>query len=171
MRLGGSLVIIIFVVLCLIILATLSFTTTYSDLKLSNKTEDITTDYYYMHGKAKEKLANINDKLTIANLKLQNKKNINVSESENFNYLAIQELQKIDSITIIKENKDNIYSDFYISYEILGNLNQKINVKLNILYDSTIGEPSYEIISWTLSNIKLPSYDEDTYNLWEGISQ
>lgn len=166
---GGTLIMVIFVVLCLTIFATLSFTTAYSDLKLSKKTEEMTKDYYVAHKNAEEKLSDVYDKLISAQSDLNRISDTTVSKIDNFYVIASKKLMELDGISIIKQDKSNIYSDFAIYYESLGELNQKICVTLNIYYDEIKNEPCYEIISWNLTNIELPSYEEEIYNLWEGI--
>jgi len=168
---GGTLIIVIFVVLCLTIFAVLSFTTAYSDLKLSRKAEQMTVDYYIAHGKAEEKLAEVYEKLLYAQKELNIKYDENVSKSDNFNNLAYEKVREIDDISVIKKNENNIYSDFTIYYEALGEKNQKICVTLNIFYDKMQDEPYYEIASWNLSNIELPSYEENTFDLWDGVDE
>ena len=61
---GGTLLLTVFVILCLMIFAVLSFITANSDLKFSLKTQEVTEDYYRIHGLAEEKLAVISDMLT-----------------------------------------------------------------------------------------------------------
>lgn len=143
---GGTLVVTVFVVLCLMIFAALSFTTSYSDLKLSRKAQEITADYYYIHGMAEEKLAEISDVLHGID---GTKDKINM----------FKKLSEIDGVLVDEENSR-------ISYEAAGQKNQKINVTLNLIYGDRL---YYEIESWNLSNIDLPVYEDDIIDLWEGI--
>lgn len=161
---GGSLVLVIFVVLCLTIFSVLSFTTAYSDLKLSKKTEQITVDYYAIHSKAEEKLAEISEKLILFHTA---KFDEDLSKSINFYKHAKEELREIEDIKVIKQDG----KELTIYYEILGDRNQKISVTLNILYDETNDKPYYEIVSWNLSNIELPKYEEEIVDLWEGTDE
>lgn len=144
---GGTLIITVFVVLCLMIFAALSFTTAYSDLKLSNKAQEMTADYYSIHGKAEEKLSEIGDILYEANI--DEKKEI------------LNTLSDIDGVSYIDEE------NLIVQYEVLGQKNQKISVILNILQD-TKGY-YYEIAAWNLSNIELPVYEDEIIDIWEGI--
>lgn len=153
---GGSLILVIFVVLCLTIFSVLSFTTAYSDLKLSKKTEQITVDYYAIHGEAEEKLAEISEKLV--------KYDESLSKSVSFNNYVEEKVSEIADVSVIKQDDKAIT----IYYEVLGDANQKINVTLKILYDETNNKPYYEIMSWNLSNIELPKYEEEIVDIWEG---
>ena len=144
---GGTLIITVFVVLCLMIFAALSFATAYSDLKLAKKVQNMTADYYSIHGKAEEKLAEISDVLF----------DININETKE--NLA-GKLSGIDGISFI--DKEDV-----IKYEVPGNNNQKISVTLNILHDST--GYYYEIAAWNLSNIELPVYEDEIIDIWEGV--
>lgn len=166
---GGTLIMVIFVVLCLTIFATLSFTTAYSDLKLSKKTEEIITDYYATNKKAEEKLSEVYDKLISAQNELNINYDINISKTANFRATATEKLMELNDVTIVKNEENNSFSEFAIYYESLGDLNQKICVTLNIYFDEEKNEPYYEIVSWNLTNIELPSYEEEIYDLWEGI--
>ncbi len=166
---GGTLIMVIFVSLCLTIFSTLSFTTAYSDLKLSIKTQEMIKDYYVANGRAEEKLSQIYEKLLLS----QNDLNINddnsISISENYKIIAENKVLELEGLRILEgqENVGNLAFTAY--YEALGDLNQKICVTLNIYYDKIKNEPYYEIVSWNLSNINVPSYEEDVYDLWEGI--
>ncbi|HPX00294.1 MAG TPA: hypothetical protein PKY98_06045, partial [Sedimentibacter sp.] len=128
---GGTLIITVFVVLCLMIFAVLSFTTAYSDLKLSNKAQEITADYYSIHGRAEEKLAEISDVLY----------DTDVNESKES---ILRKLSDIDGIDIDEENLN-------IQYEVSGEKNQKITVALNLFFTD---RANYEIRAWNLSNIE-----------------
>lgn len=143
---GGTLIITIFVMLCIMIFVTLSFATAYSDLKLSKKAQEITADYYNIHGKAEEKLAEISDVLYDININ---------EEKENI----LRKLSDIDEIAIDDEN-------LIIQYEVLGEMNQKISVALSILHSDKF---CYEIETWNLSNIELPVYEDENIDIWEGI--
>jgi hypothetical protein len=141
---GGTLIITVFVVLCLMVFAVLSFTTAYSDLKLSNKAQEITADYYSIHGRAEEKLSEINDIL----YKTDDDK-------------ILSDLSNIDEVSFV--DKENLT----LQYEVLGQKNQKISISLNILHDAK--GYYYQIAAWNLSNIELPVYEDEIIDVWEGI--
>lgn len=157
---GGTLIIVIFVVLCLTVFATLSFTAAYADLKLSNKTAQITEDYYNTHALAEEKLSEVYAGLIAANEQSKS------GAGGNFNELAKANIAALEGVSIT-ENPDSEAS-FSVSYEALGAINQKICVNLDIFYDADQAKPYYSITSWNLSNITLPNYEETTINLWKG---
>ncbi|NMB97522.1 MAG: hypothetical protein GYA02_13080 [Clostridiaceae bacterium] len=143
---GGTLVVTVFVVLCLMIFAALSFTTAYSDLKLSIKAQEITADYYLIQGKAEEKLAEISEVL-------------HGIDTGGDKTSIFRKLSLIDGIEVDEENSR-------ISYEAAGQKNQKISVSLNIVIEDKV---YYEIESWNLSNIELPVYEDQIIDLWEGV--
>lgn len=145
---GGTLIITVFVVLCLMIFAALSFSTAYSDLKLSNKAQEITSDYYMIHGKAEEILSEISDLLYESD----------INEKEE---IIISKLSSIDLVSLLDDE------NLIVEYEVLGQKNQKISVSLNILHDSK--GYYYEITAWNLSNIVLPVYEDEIIDIWEGI--
>ena len=162
---GGTLIITIFVVLCLTIFATLSFTTAYSDLKLASKTEEMTYDYYAANAKAEDKLAEVNDVLMESNESLIGYNN-DMIESETFYKILTENISSIEDVSIIERGEEN--NNFTIYYEAFGQKNQKICVTLNICYDENTRVPHYEIVSWNLANIELPIYEEENFDLWEG---
>jgi hypothetical protein len=143
---GGTLIITVFVVLCLMIFASLSFVTAYSDLKMSKKAQEITADYYSIHGKAEEKLAEISDVLY----------DIDINEEKD---KILRKLSDIDGVRVDEEN-------LTLQYEVLGLKNQKISVDLNILQTDRF---YYEIEAWNLSSIELPVYEDEIIDIWEGI--
>lgn len=160
MGMGGSLIIIILVVLCLTVFSVLSFTTAYSDLKLAEKTEEMTSDYYKASGKAEEKLAYIYEALISAC------ESMNDSDSPEafFNDAALK-VANINDVSIISSNSNS----FKIYYEALGDKNQKICVTINIMYDEISRRPYYDIETWNLSTIEPPVYEEENIDLWEGF--
>ncbi len=143
---GGTLIITVFVVLCLMIFASLSFVTAYSDLKMSKKAQEITADYYNIHGNAEEKLAEISDVLY----------DIDINEEKD---KVLRKLSDIDGVRVDEEN-------LTLQYEVLGLKNQKISVDLNILQTDRF---YYEIEAWNLSSIELPIYEDEIIDIWEGI--
>lgn len=154
MGMGGTLVIVIFVVLCLTVFATLSFTTAYSDLKLVNKTQEMTYDYYTTEGNAEKRLSEIFDIMVEAT---------QVDLNDYYHRLSVL-LSQTEDVTVISSDKN----DFNIYYEVHGNENQKICVTLRVSNDIT-NKPKYEIVTWNLANIELPVYEEKYIDLWEGI--
>lgn len=87
---GGTLIVTVFVVLCLMIFSVLAFTTAYSDFKLSVKTQEMTADYYKIHGLAEEKLAQISHVL-------------HQNQGEEKTATIVKSLEGIDGITMAKE--------------------------------------------------------------------
>lgn len=168
---GGTLIMVMFVVLCLTIFAILSFTTANSDLKLSKKTEESIADYYDIHGRAEEKLSEVYQKLIDVQNELMLETENNISITDKFYVVATQKIMALDDLSIIKSYEDNQDNYLTIYYEVFGELNQKICVTLNILYDEIKNQPYYEIVSWNLSNINLPGYEEELYDLWEGVNE
>jgi len=156
MGMGGTIIIIIFVVLCLMVFATLSFTTAYSDLKLVNKTQEMTYDYYTIEANAEIKLSQIYDMMIQAAR--------GNSDMDTYYKNLSELLSQTEDLKVLNEDEN----DFKVYYEVIGNNNQKICVTLKILYNE-MDKTSYEILTWNLSNIELPVYEEENFDLWEGI--
>lgn len=161
MGMGGTLIITIFVVLCLTVFSVLSFTTAYSDLKLSKKTEEFTYDYYEIHGRAEGKLAEIYVVLMSINENIRTA----YTSTELFINNAAEAVTKINGVSVIELNNDS----FTFYYESLGDKNQKLCVTLKIMYDEEKRIPYYNIVTWNLEPIELPVYEEEIYDLWEGF--
>lgn len=157
---GGSIIVVILVVLCLTVFSVLSFSTAYSDLKLAEKTEEMTSDFYKVSGKAEEKLADIYNVLRLAD---ENMKDTDTPEVF-YNNAALR-LAEIDDVSIINNNNGS----FKAYYETFGDKNQKICVTLNIMYDELTHRPCYEIETWNLAAIELPDYEQQNIDLWEGF--
>ena len=158
---GGALILTIFVVLCLTVFSVLSFTTAYSDLKLANKTEEYTSDYYKVHGIAEEKLAEIYVVLMSINENISSTNTL----QEDFINNAAEAVSKLNGVSVIELNNNT----FSLYYEIFGDKNQKLCVTLKILYDEEKNIPYYDILTWNLEPIELPVYEEENYDLWEGF--
>lgn len=155
---GGTLIIVIFVVLCLTVFSVLSFSVAYSDLKLTQKTEQVTVDYYEVHGRAEERLSEIYNEM----MEIQN--------SRDFNEKLSSMPKRIKDVSVTK-GQSSAEPYFNVYYETEGNRNQKICVTLMVWYDTIKNIPRYEIVSWNLTNIELPSYEDKTYDLWKGVDE
>lgn len=155
---GGTLIIVIFVVLCLTVFSVLSFSAAYSDLRLTQKTEQITADYYEVHGRAEEKLSEIYNEI------------MNVQNDRDFNEKLLSIPEKIKDVSV---TRDQVSTEpyFNVYYEAEGNKNQKICVTLRVWYSTAKNKPCYETVSWNLTNIEVPSYEDETYNLWKGFDE
>ena len=157
---GGSIIVVILVVLCLTVFSVLSFDTAYSDLKLTEKTEEMAADYYKINGKAEEKLSDIYNAMDSICKSMKD-----TDTPETFYSDVFLQLAKIDDVSIIGSNDGS----FKIYYESLGDKNQKICVTLDIFYDELKHCPSYEIETWNLSAIEFPDYEQQNIDLWEGL--
>lgn len=141
---GGTIIMVIFVVLCLTIFAVLSFTAAHSDMKLSNKTLDMTRDYYKIQADAETKLSEIYAVINSSG----------VTD-------AIGNIEGIE-VSYTGDNETQVY------YECHGEQNQKICVTLKLKDDEASGRTTYDILSWNLANIDVPEYEGDLIDLWEG---
>lgn len=158
---GGTLIITIFVVLCLTVFSVLSFTTAYSDLKLAKKTEEFTNDYYKIHGMAEERLAEIYVVLMSVNESI----GTTDTPTESFMNNAAEAIIKLYGVSVTELNNDSLT----LYYENLGDKNQKLCVTLMVMYDDERNLPYYDIVTWNLEPIELPVFEEENYDLWEGF--
>lgn len=158
---GGTLIITIFVVLCLTVFSVLSFTTAYSDLKLAKKTEEFTNDYYKIHGMAEERLAEIYAALMSVNESIDTTD----TPTESFMNNAAEAIVKLYGVSVTELNNDSLI----LYYENQGDKNQKLCVTLMVMYDDERNLPYYDIVTWNLEPIELPVFEEENYDLWEGF--
>lgn len=158
---GGTLIITIFVVLCLTVFSVLSFTTAYSDLKLAKKTEEFTNDYYKIHGMAEERLAEIYAALMSVNESI----GTTDTPTESFMNNAAEAIVKLYGVSVTELNNDSLT----LYYENQGDKNQKLCVTLMVMYDDERNLPYYDIVTWNLEPIELPVFEEENYDLWEGF--
>lgn len=158
---GGTLIITIFVVLCLTVFSVLSFTTAYSDLKLAKKTEEFTNDYYKIQGMAEERLAEIYAALMSVNESI----GTTDTPTESFMNNAAEAIVKLYGVSVTELNNDSLT----LYYENQGDKNQKLCVTLMVMYDDERNLPYYDIVTWNLEPIELPVFEEENYDLWEGF--
>ena len=103
---GLSTVLLIFVMLCLIVFATLSLSTAWTDLKMSRNIADRATAYYEAQSKAYKKIKEINEILTAE----YNEKKILYSFEQ-----PIDETQKMRIELTIKYSAENEKVDCQIT--------------------------------------------------------
>jgi len=140
MNVGTSSVLIIFVLLCLVCFAALSFLSANSDYNLSKQTAKRTTEYYEANRIAELYLANIEGLMS----KLYSS---NVDESEYYN--SIEDLFSDNDMIMVSSEDDNVY----ISYSVAINGMQDLQVKLLSQYPSAPDFLLFSIIEWkTVTN-------------------
>lgn len=145
MNVGISLVILIFMNVCLAVFAVLSLQNAISDYSLSKKTAVHTTEYYKAVNKVQEQLAQKNqeiqekweqEKKVAQTAKKTNKKNVDKTEKKNI------------------EQKKSVHQEFAQQIQITESVSksQKLVVTLELESDSDkeLSKPQYYIKKWQL---------------------
>ena len=145
MNVGISLVILIFMNVCLAVFAVLSLQNAISDYSLSKKTAVHTTEYYKAVNKVQEQLAQKNqeiqekweqEKKAAQTVKKTNKKNADKTEKKNI------------------EQKKSVHQEFAQQIQITESVSksQKLVVTLELESDSDkeLSKPQYYIKKWQL---------------------
>lgn len=140
MNVGSSSILVIFVLLCLVCFAALSFLSANSDYKLSLQTAERTTKYYEANSKAELYLANIEGLLS----KLYAS---NIDKDTYFD--SIDELFSDNDMVIVSNEDDKIY----LSYNIPINNMHDLSVKLLTEYPEAPDYSLFSINEWkTVTN-------------------
>ncbi|WP_069999556.1 hypothetical protein [Cellulosilyticum sp. I15G10I2] len=142
MGVGASSLIMIFVVLATVTLATLALGTAHADYKLAMKSAKGVSQYYKADSKAEEMLALIDEVLR---------------------YTAVSNLEKeflaIPGVAI-KDTQADTKKDRHIVYEVPINDRQMLSVVLGVNESSEQDQLSYNIIAWQVVNSIEWDYDE-----------
>lgn len=170
---GISLILLIFLSLCLITFSLLSLSGATADERLSQKAADRTTEYYAAVSAANEVLAEIDTKLAkyLTMSYALYSSNEDASESDDtsdpvstgtqsaesyWKELCTQIPDEIDDSThptllgaVCFENKDNADT---VSFDIAVTENQQLHVVLEIHYPEAASESMYDIIEWKVIN-------------------
>ena len=99
-NMGTSLLLVVFIVICLIVFATLSLSSSLRDQKYTDKAVLKTENYYLAYSHAQKQLKEI-DQAIISHKDLSSLKNIEISLKDNNTYISF------------KENIDQ-YQDLYV---------------------------------------------------------
>jgi len=135
---GASSLIMIFVVLAAVTLATLALGTAHADYKLAKKSAEGVTRFYEADNRAEEILALIDDTL-------RNNEGSVLREK----LMAIPEIKLADKI----ENR-------HISYQVAINDKQVLNVVLETSHLAQKDKSNYKIVGWYVENNSEWAYDE-----------
>ncbi len=142
MGVGASSLIMIFVVLAAVTLATLALGTAHADYKLAMKSAKGVSQFYKADSKAEEILAHIDKVLR---------------------YTAVSNLEKellaIPGVAI-KDTREDTIEDRHIVYEVPINDRQILSVILEVNESAKLSQLSYNIIAWQVVNYVEWDYDE-----------
>lgn len=140
-QIGTSFMLIVFIILCLVIFATLSLSGSLRDYEYSKKAAQKATDYYHACSLAEQKVGEIDAILC---------KSAQNSESyEEYIENVTENVLKLQYTEINAENEDTI-----ISFEEKINETQKLLVSLELEKELQANEKLYKIVKWKESPSK-----------------
>ncbi len=134
---GGSLIMTIFVILCLVTFAALSFVSADNDNNLSVSTADTTENYYEKEGEA-------NDKLKVMDETLQGYYAEAGSEGAYYN-LVSSGFSESDGYKV-----ESVGDETFITYTTQVNENEELISKIKVMYPTTAEDSFIMIEGWTL---------------------
>lgn len=156
---GGTIVLMIFVVLCLVIFSTLSMVSATSDLKMSARNRDAAENYYGADAKAAEKLADIDAVLAQAKKDAESfstaqmaaalssqEKEVPQDTNEKYYALLRARLVGIEGITLVSGDGGLVQSFFEIEADSV----RKLVVSLRLL--PVEQSQRYEILTYQIVN-------------------
>lgn len=148
---GGSSILVVFILLCLTTFATLSLVSANADKKLTDKTAQAVEEYYTADAKAEEILSVIDGCLFMAMT--------GASSKEDYLETAGPLISSI--------NKPVAIDGDLISYSVPINENQELQVVLRVLYGSDTGK-LFERVGWKSVNTSEWEPEDESFVLWDG---
>lgn len=153
---GGSSILIIFVLLCLTTFATLSLVSANADYILAQKSADTTQEFYLADTMAEQKLSEIDACLAQAE---------SAAADEEGYFLKSKEL--LDNINGISFEETDP-SHLKIQFAIPSGKNAEICVTVEVQYPKASGQPRFMRKDWSLRNTLDWDNSGNTMNLWDG---
>lgn len=138
LNIGTSSLLVIFIVLCLVIFATLSVVSAHADYKLSQTLDDRTKNYYLASNQAENTLNTIDNRLLFIY-------HNSSSELDYFNKCQAQLKQTGDEFNYNPVNRS-------ISYTQVISSNLVLTVALDVIYPNSENNRFYKLTSWQESN-------------------
>lgn len=153
---GGSSILVIFVLLCLTTFATLSLVSANADLKLTQKTAAAATEYYAADARAEEILARVDTALAAAS---------KGSPSEYLNRCS-QNLAALEEVSVEKA-----VGTLLVGYEVPINENRSLRVLLVVHSMEYAGNEERRFLIRQWQDFTVGEWqDEDSLSLWDGGS-
>ena len=158
---GISLLLLIFLSLCMMTFALLSLSGARADERLSLKNADRTTQYYAADTQANKLLALIDEQLTTALINAESKED----PEDAFLNSVPSIINNIPGVSWIKETAD----EDSLSFTVPVTDNQVLFIELSIDYPEEEQDTMYEIDSWKIMNTDTwtPDTTQNLYRLTE----
>lgn len=144
---GGSSILVIFVLLCLTTFATLSLVSANADLKLTSKTALATSEYYVADARAEELMSFVGDCAGQARF---------ADNETDFRSKLWAMLAQNEEHIMLAENT--------VAYHVIINETQQLQVRLRVNY------PNGDIVreQWKVVNTTDWQPDDESLNIWSG---
>lgn len=146
---GGSSILVIFVLLCLTTFATLSLVSAQADKKLTDKAAAAAVEFYAADSAAEEKLAAIDKAIKTA-------------------YLVEGTEQSFRNALQRSAPENVVFGADTVSYTVPVNERQNLEVELRIPFSPGGAAPRFERVKWLVVNTAEWTPPDDTLNLFGG---
>lgn len=153
---GGSSILVIFVLLCLTTFATLSMVSANADYKLAQKTAEASVLYYQADAEAEEILAEVDAILAQSR---GNESTANDYFRDVMSHMALRE-------DIIATRTAD--ATLTLGYQVEMSDKQALSVELAVLHPLPKQGPLYRIRSWKVVNTAPLVMEEESFGLWTG---
>lgn len=150
---GGAMILVIFVVLCLAIFGTLSAVSAHAEKRLTDKAAAAVTSYYEADSAAEKTLAVIDGKLADAQA-------LGIT-GESYLSACAQALQSVEGLTVSRQG-----DRLALSYRVIMENDQHLDVTLAVPASPTDGE-RYVVTTWKVVRDNVPEYSETEVDLWD----
>lgn len=150
---GGSSILVIFVLLCLTTFATLSMVSANADYKLTQKASEAVSNYYAADCLAEEKLAQIDGLLAQSY----------TADADQYYASSAAALATVEGVSVSRAG-----ADMQISYTIPASETQELSVVLTTAHPASAAEPRYVRTAWNIVSTVQHDTEGDTLNLWDG---
>lgn len=153
---GGSSILVIFVLLCLTTFATLSMVSANADYKLTQKTADASLLFYEADAAAEEILSEIDGMLT--------ESRGNESTANDYFRDVMSRIELREDITVARTADATLT----LGYQVEMSEQQALSVEIAVMHPLPKEGPLYQIKSWKVVNTAPLDMEDEALGLWTG---
>ena len=168
---GGTLIVTIFVILCLATVGTLALMTAHSDYKLTQKAVEGTEEYYFADGCAEDILKQIDETLMETSQAILEDHQLGLaSQSEKEEKYIEKRTQALEN-ALPPNVPIEIEADKWLSYSVPINGYQQLNVKLLLNSFDNATNQYYQIETWHTESLLQWEYEDYEENFEDTITK
>lgn len=156
---GISLILLIFLSLCLLTFSLLSLSGSLADAKLSQKAADRTTEYYAAVSKANEKLAELDAVLQLFFAENSYKEKLTAEDFVNL-LLNADELAELSLHSDSAPAADPVSKPYTLAFDVAVNETQQLHVVLSFHAPDADFETCYDVVEWKIINTQKWNADQ-----------